>query len=116
MKVLISGSHEFDRLDHIPQVLTKHFEGQTAGLVVVTGGGEGVDAEVEKWAKLKGVKVETIPADFTETDKAPVVRQAAMAESADRAIIFWNGESANTLDLICRCEKRKGMNVLVYIG
>ena len=69
--------------------------------VLVSGGARGVDAHGEQWAREKGILIERHPADWKRWGRrAGYVRNRTMAESCALGLIFWDGKSAGTGNMI----------------
>lgn len=103
MKCIIAGSRGYNdesdftfRLDNI----ITHFGTITE---VVCGGAKGPDSLGRAWALLHGISVADFPAEWTKFGRAAgYIRNAEMAKYADGCILFWDGYSkgtANMLDL-----------------
>jgi len=74
--------------------------------------GGGVDACGERWAKARGLAVHPEPisdADVRRYGKfmAPKVRNSRMAEVGDAALVFWDGISNGTTDMVTRMTLRR---------
>lgn len=74
--------------------------------------GGGADACGERWAKARGIEVHPEPitdADVRRYGKflAPKVRNSRMAEVGDIALIFWDGISNGSTDMVTRMTLRK---------
>lgn len=73
---------------------------------IVSGTAGGADRLGEAYAYSQGFSVKRFPADWDEHGKAAgVIRNAEMAEYADAAIIFWNGVSKGTKNMIDNMKK-----------
>jgi hypothetical protein len=116
MKVAVVGSREFGRLGDIPRFLD-HMHKLDPAIEIVSGGADGVDKAAEDWAKARGVPCQVFPANWEEDgDRAGIKRNAQIIEAAQAAVVFWDGESAGTLDSLCRGMKRKDFTVRVFLG
>lgn len=75
---------------------------------VVCGMASGVDTVGLTWAKNNNIPVKEFPVskeDWNrEGPKAGHLRNRLMADYADRAIIFWDGESSGTENMIDQME------------
>ncbi len=70
-------------------------------VVIVSGTARGADRLGEKYAYDKGYKLEEYPANWHYYGKAAAVkRNAQMAQLADAAIVFWDGQSAGAKNMI----------------
>jgi len=73
---------------------------------IVSGTARGADKLGEAYAYSHGLSVKRFPADWESHGKAAgVIRNAEMAEYCDAAIIFWNGVSKGTKNMITNMEK-----------
>ena len=68
------------------------------GIVLVSGGADGVDTYAEQWADAKGVEKDILYPDYQRYDKfvAPKMRNREIVDSADYIIAFWDGFSGGT--------------------
>ncbi len=111
VKVVIAGSrdiqdeqHVFDALDSVLKLFTDNGLRITE---VVSGGARGPDKLGEKWAIERDIEVRVMPADWDRIGKrAGMVRNAQMADYADAAIIFWDGHSRGTANMISNMKMR----------
>ena len=101
MKTIIAGSRNIkDSKAEIFDALTIYFYGKRP-LEVVSGCARGVDTYGEEWAKENGVTVKRFPANWDKHGKkAGYLRNLEMGNYADEAIIFWDGESPGTRNMI----------------
>lgn len=80
----------------------------SAGIsLVISGDARGGDAAGDRWARSRSIEVHHEP--ITEEDVrrygkyvAPKHRNMRMAERGDLALVFWNGISNGTTDLVTR--------------
>jgi hypothetical protein len=85
-------------------------------LQIVSGGADGADRLGELYAKNNNLKVVKFPADWEKHGKsAGPIRNAAMATYASHAILFWNGGSPGTKNMIYNAKLQKlKINVVYY--
>lgn len=115
-RIAVVGSREFSKLSEIPRYLDHIFKVRT-DIIIVSGGADGVDKAAEEWAKAHGIECVVYPANWDEDgDRAGIKRNAQIIENSDAAIIFWDGESAGSLDSLCRGMKKKDYPVQVYLA
>jgi hypothetical protein len=63
----------------------------------------GADLAGEAWAKLNGIPIAPFPADWDKHGKAAgKLRNREMAIVADMAIVFWDGMSSGSCDMVTR--------------
>ena len=124
MKLVVAGSRGFDNLGLLSESVSDfHWEimqGEPRmDLVfkeVVSGGARGADQLGEQYAAMHNIPVTKMIPDWDGLGKrAGMVRNAEMAEYADAVIVFWDGESKGTKQMI-DCTKRKGkyLKVVLY--
>lgn len=104
-KVIIAGSRDFNNFSKLKSVcdfLLKNFEKVT----IVSGGAKGADSLGEEYAKLKGFKLKVYKADWKKYGKgAGIIRNKEMAKNADMLIVFWDGKSKGTANMISLAEE-----------
>ena len=67
---------------------------------VVCGMAPGVDMAGRRWAMNKGLTIKDMPADWERLGRrAGKIRNQAMAEYADEAIVFWDGDSSGSTNM-----------------
>lgn len=82
---------------------------------IVTGGARGVDSLIETWAKQNDLEwVCYLPNYTTFGEKAPLVRDKLIVDSADELVAFWNGHSSGTLYTI-NYAKSIGKKITVHL-
>ena len=105
MKVIIAGSRNID--DYKLVVDTIMSSGYTI-TEVVSGTAVGPDRLGEQWARANNIPIKEMPARWDlYGKKAGPVRNKAMADYADAAVIIWDGESPGTRNMIENMIRRK---------
>lgn len=101
--IIIAGTRTFQDFER----LVAHCDQLIKGPVeIVSGGARGVDQLGERYARLRGYPLKRFPADWQQYDKAAgPIRNRQMAAYADRAIVFWDGKSKGSKDLIRACRQ-----------
>ena len=108
MKLLIAGSrgfHDFNRLrievnDFIEE-LNIEIE------AIISGTASGADRLGERYAFRNEIPLIRMPADWNTFGRyAGRERNTRMALKADIAIIFWDGASKGSYDMINKCKKK----------
>ena len=111
MKVVIAGSRNIHDYALIVDTINKSGYDITE---VVSGCAFGVDRVGERWARVNNIVINEMPAEWSKYDKAAgALRNKAMAEYADAAIIIWDGHSPGTRNMIENMIRR---NKPYYIG
>lgn len=76
-------------------------------LEVVSGTSDGADSAGEEWALYRGLKLTEFPADWDKHGKvAGKLRNRQMADYADAALVFWDGMSSGSCDMVTRMVAR----------
>lgn len=78
---------------------------------VISGGARGADAAGEAWAAARGIAVRRDPVSEMDYERfgkylAPKMRNRRMAERADAALVFWDGTSGGSADMVTRMVAR----------
>ena len=75
---------------------------------IVSGGAKGADALGERYGRENQIPIKRFLPDWQKYDKlAGPIRNKAMAEYADMAIIFWDGKSKGTKSMISEARRAK---------
>lgn len=103
MKTIIAGGRDFQESWLVNQTIASL---PWSISEVVCGEAKGADFEGKRWALKNNIPVKSFPANWKRFGRrAGHIRNAEMAGYAEAAIIFWNGFSegtANMLDLANR--------------
>lgn len=83
---------------------------------IVCGEARGADMLGNTYAYDNNIKVKGFPADWEHDGKAAgFIRNEKMAKYADKAIVFWDGKSVGSKDMIDKMEKLgKEVRVVYY--
>ena len=113
-RVVIAGGRDFIHNEFGFQILdklTSKFD--KSRMSVICGEARGADTVGKNWARSRSVDVESFPADWDTHGKAAgYIRNAEMAERGTHLIVFWDGESRGTRNMI-EVAKEKGLTVRV---
>ena len=110
-RLVIAGSRDFNDYALLSKAVDKHLGDKVddAKIIIISGTAPGADQLGERYAKEKGYKLECYPADWGHYGKAAgPVRNMNMANVADGVIVFWDGESSGTKNMI---ETAKAKNI-----
>lgn len=100
MKLVIAGTRSFDDVDLMYSSLAPLLY-QVSVSEVVSGHARGADQMGEMWAHEHGIPVKLFEADWKKHGKiAGFMRNEQMAKYADSAVVFWNGLSKGTYNMI----------------
>lgn len=107
-KLIIAGGRDFSNYPLLKQecdiFLFQAFQEEfnlREGVTVISGTARGADQLGEQYAKEKGYKILSKPADWNKYGKrAGYLRNEEMAAGADALIAFWDGCSRGTMHMI----------------
>lgn len=112
MKVIIAGSRTFDNYKML-RTLCDIVLSRKDQVEVVGGGAKGADELGRRYAKERGYKFTLFPADWDKHGKkAGPIRNGEMAEYADGLILFWDGKSRGSKNMLEQARK-KGLKVRI---
>lgn len=106
MKLLIAGSRGYNDYDAFRMKVDKCLrEHDKSKIEIIEGGAKGVDRLARRYAIENEMVYRTFEADWEQHGKsAGMIRNKQMANVATYAIIFWDGESNGTRNMIENCE------------
>ena len=110
-RLVIAGSRDFNDYALLSKAVDKHLgdKSDDVKIIIISGTAPGADQLGERYAKERGYKLECYPADWGHYGKAAgSVRNMNMANVADGVIVFWDGESSGTKNMI---ETAKAKNI-----
>jgi hypothetical protein len=108
-KLGISGSRKFSDpsnvVKYVERFIAKNFQ-STEEVVVLTGGALGVDAAVELMCMRRGIKNLVVHARWVELERvAGPRRNQHIVDMSNSLLIFWDGSSNGTKDVINKAKK-----------
>lgn len=99
-KVIIAGGRDFSDYQLLKTKCDKILS-NLSKVVIISGKARGADSLGEKYAVEKGYPVEEYPADWNQFGKAAgYIRNEEMAKTATHLIVFWDGVSSGTKNMI----------------
>ena len=114
--VIIAGSRtvspEIEEIDEaIGKLRDERFRDLAVWSEVVCGCAPGADRAGERWAEARKINLHHEPITRQLIERhgkylAPKMRNRAMAERGDYAIVFWDGTSGGSADMVCRMVAR----------
>lgn len=113
-EVIIAGSRDFGDYELLKEKCDYYLSNlDKCNIVIVSGAARGADKLGEKYAKERGYRIDSHPADWNTYGKAAgYIRNKEMVDIASAAICFWDGESKGTKHTIDLC-REKGIPVKV---
>lgn len=115
MKVIIAGGRDFEDYELLKAELNLILciRVMREDLEIVSGGAKGADALGERYAKEYNVPVKVFKADWNKHGKAAgPIRNAEMAKYAQGCIVFWDGKSNGTWNMI---QAARNHSLILYI-
>lgn len=115
MRVVIAGSRGF-KDDALLRHVMDDLSLSVSIVEVVSGAARGADKLGEEWAFNRGITVKRFHPEWDKEGKrAGILRNIDMAEYADMAVVFWDGSSRGSKDMIGRMNERgKRVEVIQY--
>lgn len=81
--------------------ITSELRKSNTEIEIVSGKAKGADTLGEKWAKERGLKIKSFPADWDQFgNSAGPIRNAQMADYGTHLVAFWDGRSRGTLNMV----------------
>ena len=108
MRIIIAGSRDFNDYQLLKERCDYQLQNIKEEIIIVSGTARGADQLGEKYAKEKGYKINSHPANWDKFGKsAGYRRNEEMAQNADALIAFHNGVSKGTKHMIDLANKYK---------
>lgn len=117
-KIIIAGGRDFNDYEllkkSVDEFILFYLQMEPNDPVeIVSGGAPGADSLGERYASENGYPIKKFPADWNTHGKAAgPIRNRQMASYAHACIIFWDGKSRGTKNMI---EEAKKKNLLLHI-
>ena len=106
-RLIVAGSRTAEDRGWIYACLDRWVDLNDWPIVVLTGGAPGADRIGAEWAHQRGITTETFAAYWhTHGRAAGPIRNAQMAMAGTHLVVFWDGQSLGTKDMIAKAEKR----------
>lgn len=114
MRVIIAGTRTFNDVEFLKKQMYYAFRNDYIS-EIVSGCAKGADLLGEEWAKERNIPVKRFPADWAKHGKAAgPMRNEEMAKNADACIVFWDGESKGTKNMIDNAKKQNLKLFVIY--
>lgn len=116
MKLLVAGSRTYLDYGVIARVLDESIE-DFGDVEIIHGGARGVDHLAKQYCKDRNLAAIEMKADWARYKKrAGSIRNGEMAKAADHAILFWDGKSSGTKDMLTKMQQAQKPYVLFVNG
>ena len=117
MKLIIAGSRTFEEYGLLCEMADRVHNYVDEVTEVVCGGAKGADSLGKRWAEEHNIPVKLMPAKWSEGKSAGPARNKAMAEYGEALLVFWDGQSPGTKNMInCMRIEEKPYKVINYGG
>ena len=114
-KVIIAGGRDFDNYPLLKKMCDHYLQNKT-DVEIVSGKAKGADSLGERYAKERGYSIKEFPAKWDDLSQPCIIktnrngkeynalaghiRNSQMANYGDSLIVFWDGKSKGTKDMI----------------
>ena len=103
-RIIIAGGRDFNDYDRLCAFMDQYCLDSGFGpdnTDFISGAARGADRLGELWATSRGYKVMLFPANWTDHGKsAGYIRNKQMADEATALVVFWDGSSKGTGNMI----------------
>lgn len=99
-KVIIAGGRDFNDYELLRQMCDHYLSETNKRITIISGAARGADTLGEQYAKERGFKIDSHPADWSLGKRAGYVRNEEMAKVAHALIAFHDGISKGTASMI----------------
>ena len=111
-RVIVAGTRTFNNYDLLKEKLDFYLQGK-APIMIISGGAEGADKLGERYATENKFIIMQMDAQWQAYGKAAgPIRNEQMAQKADALILFWDGKSRGSANML---ENAKKYNLPVRI-
>ena len=113
-KLVVAGSRSFADFNRLSADLDYLLSKKSPDEVeIVSGGAAGADALAELYARSRGLAFRVFPADWRRWGKlAGPIRNRQMADYGSAAVVYWDGRSRGSADMISSASAA-GLRVVV---
>ena len=104
-RVIVAGSRNFNDYDYLKKWLDYYLKNKK-DIVILCGEAAGADFLGKRYALEKGFPVLSFPADWKRFGRsAGIRRNREMSENADACVVFWDGLSRGSANMIAEAER-----------
>ena len=98
MKLLIAGGRDFANFELLKEKITQYYPKDITE--IVSGTANGADRLGEQYGYCNCIPIKKFPADWKIGKQAGMLRNEEMAKYCDCGLIFWDGKSHGTRNMI----------------
>lgn len=110
MRIIIAGSRNFNNYELLKKTLDGLLD-KREEIEIVSGAASGADYLGELYAKENGYKLTKLLADWQKYGKAAgPIRNKQMAQYADGLVLFWDGNSRGSKNMLENA-KKEGLEI-----
>ena len=102
-RILVVGSRTYNNKRNIAKTIDGYISDIKGrkNILIISGGAKGVDSIAVEHSKSKEIETKTFEANWTLYDKkAGFIRNTIMGDTCTEAIVFWDGKSKGTKNMI----------------
>ena len=117
-RLVVAGCRDYNDYSVASVEIEKHIKKCDANcsVIIVSGCAEGADKLGERYATEHHLNIERYPAEWDKYGKsAGPIRNERMAEVADGVLVFWDGKSRGTKNMIENSKKANKPYVIINI-
>jgi hypothetical protein len=117
-RLVVAGCRDYNDYSVASVEIEKHIQTLDANcsVIIVSGCAEGADKLGERYATEHHLNIERYPAEWEKYGKyAGPKRNAQMAKVADGVLVFWDGKSRGTKNMIENAKKANKPYVIITI-
>ena len=117
-RLVVAGCRDYSDYSVASIEIEKHIQtlDVNCSVIIVSGCAEGADKLGERYASEHNLTVERFPAEWDKYGKyAGPRRNAQMAKVADGVLVFWDGKSRGTKNMIENAKKANKPCVIINI-
>ena len=119
MYLIVAGTRSFNDYDLVKKELDslKSYPEFKYGFTIVSGCAQGADQLGERYARENNLPIAKFPAEWDKYGKkAGPIRNEKMAKAANACIVFWDGKSRGTKNMIDNARKYNLNLIIKYIN
>ena len=117
-RLVVAGCRDYNDYSVASVEIEKHIKkcDENCSVIIVSGCAEGADKLGERYATEHHLNIERYPAEWEKYGKyAGPKRNAQMAKVADGVLVFWDGKSRGTKNMIENAKKANKPYVIINI-